>query len=197
MSSWLAGIIGMYVGSALGILMISIVSVPRQTERENEIYREGFAEGHRIGLRKGKVLKIDAVLYEELKARASEHVDTPPGNDSVRASTDRFNNAKQAEEHDRVKHSVDDQEDPHGAPAIRASDFVLHKPTGEEWVVAGTNGKDLIPCGYPFPSLAKLEDCELIKSRNIPQPEDVKRALREHGLISFIEGDPQESEAKP
>ena len=69
MSSWLAGIIGMCVGSALGILMISIVSVTRQKERENDIFREGFAEGHRIGLRKGKVLKIDAALYEELKGR--------------------------------------------------------------------------------------------------------------------------------
>ena len=87
MSSWLAGIVGMYVGSALGIMIISIVSVTRQKERENDIYREGFAEGHRIGLRKGKVLKIDAALYEELKARASERVDIPPGNDSVRAST--------------------------------------------------------------------------------------------------------------
>ena len=84
MSSWLAGIIGMCVGSALGILMISIVSVTRQTERENDIYREGFAEGHRIGLRKGKVLKIDAALYEELKARASERVDAAPGFDSIR-----------------------------------------------------------------------------------------------------------------
>jgi hypothetical protein len=76
----------MCVGSALGILMISLVSVTRQTERENDIYREGFAKGHRIGLREGKVLKIDAALYEELKARASERVDIPPGNDSVRAS---------------------------------------------------------------------------------------------------------------
>ena len=84
MSSWLAGIVGVCVGSALGILMISIVSVTRQTERENDIFREGFAEGHRIGLRKGKVLKIDAVLYEELKARVSERVDTAPGPDSIR-----------------------------------------------------------------------------------------------------------------
>ena len=80
MSSWLAGIIGVCVGSALGILMISIVSVTRQTERENGIYREGFAEGHRMGLRKGKVLKIDAALYEELKGR----VDVAPGPDSIR-----------------------------------------------------------------------------------------------------------------
>ena len=80
MSSWLAGIIGIVIGSALGILMISIVSITRQTERENDIYREGFAEGHRIGLRKGKVLKIDAALYEELKGR----VDVAPGPDSIR-----------------------------------------------------------------------------------------------------------------
>ena len=86
MSSWLAGIVGMCVGSALGILMISLVSVTRQTERESDIYREGFAKGHRIGLRKGKVLKIDAALYEELKARARERVDTPPGDDSCTAN---------------------------------------------------------------------------------------------------------------
>ena len=75
MSSWLAGIIGMCVGSALGILAISIVSVTRRVEHENGIYREGFAEGHRIGLRKGEELKIDA---------ASERVDTAPGPDSIR-----------------------------------------------------------------------------------------------------------------
>ena len=84
MSNLVAGIIGGCAGLWLGILMISIVSVTRQTERENDIYREGFAEGHRIGLRKGKVLKIDAALYEELKARASERVDVAPGPDSIR-----------------------------------------------------------------------------------------------------------------
>ena len=80
MSNLVAGIIGGCTGLWLGILMISIVSVTRQTERENDIYREGFAEGHRIGLRKGKVLKIDAALYEELKGR----VDVAPGPDSIR-----------------------------------------------------------------------------------------------------------------
>ena len=80
MSNFAAGIIGVLIGSMLGILMISIVSVTRKVERENDIYREGFAEGHRIGLRKGKVLKIDAALYEELKGR----VDVAPGPDSIR-----------------------------------------------------------------------------------------------------------------
>jgi hypothetical protein len=87
MSYVLTAIVSMVIGSALGILMISIVSVTRQTERENDIYREGFAEGHRIGLRKGKVLKIDAALYEELKARASGRVDVAPGPDSIRVNS--------------------------------------------------------------------------------------------------------------
>lgn len=69
MSNWLAGIIGVVIGSVLGILMISIVSVTRQVEQENSIYREGFAEGHRIGLRKGKAL---------------QRVDIAPGPDSIR-----------------------------------------------------------------------------------------------------------------
>ena len=96
MSSWLAGIVGMCVGSALGILMISIVSVSRKVEHENDIYREGFAEGHRIGLRKGKVLKIDAALYEELKARATERVDVAPGPDSIRPEKWAENETKEA-----------------------------------------------------------------------------------------------------
>jgi hypothetical protein len=69
MSNLVAGIIGGCAGLWLGILMISIVSVTRRTERENSIYREGFAEGHRIGLRKGKAL---------------QRVDVAPGPDSIR-----------------------------------------------------------------------------------------------------------------
>ena len=100
MSYILTAIVGVCVGSALGILMISIVSVTRQTERENNIYREGFSEGHRIGLRKGKVLKIDAALYEELKARVSERVDVSPGPDSIRPEKWAENETK-AVQHDR------------------------------------------------------------------------------------------------
>ena len=48
---------------------------------------------------------------------------------------------------------------------IRPSDVVLYKPTGETWVVCGVDHEkgELIPCGYPFPTLAKLEDCELVE----------------------------------
>ena len=72
---------------------------------------------------------------------------------------------------------------------IRANDIVFHRPTGEEWVVCGVNEElgTLIPCGYPFPSLADVSDCELKESCELPQPEDYNQALRRHGLESYIE----------
>ena len=72
---------------------------------------------------------------------------------------------------------------------IRPNDFVKHIPSGEEWTVCGVNYSQngLIPCGYPFPSLANISDCELIESRNLPQSKEMKDALIKHGLLSFIE----------
>lgn len=72
---------------------------------------------------------------------------------------------------------------------IRANDIVLHRPTGEKWLVCGVDydrGR-LIPCGYPFPSIADISDCELIESRSLPQDEEYKKSLRDYGLESFIE----------
>lgn len=71
---------------------------------------------------------------------------------------------------------------------IVAGDTVLHKPSGETWVVCGVREErnQLIPCGYPFPSMAKLDDCNLIEKGN-GQSEDMKKALRKHGLDLFIE----------
>lgn len=48
---------------------------------------------------------------------------------------------------------------------IRPNDFVRHTPTGEEWVVCGVDYRrnELIPSGYPFPTMAKIEDCVLFK----------------------------------
>lgn len=50
---------------------------------------------------------------------------------------------------------------------IKPNDIVLHKPSGEKWVVAGVNVYDgkLVPKGYPFPSVANIEDCELLERR--------------------------------
>lgn len=73
---------------------------------------------------------------------------------------------------------------------MRANDIVRHEPTGEEWVVCGVNVKygELVPCGFPFPSIAKISDCTLIEARNLPQDEEQKKALRQHGLYGCIEG---------
>ena len=72
---------------------------------------------------------------------------------------------------------------------IRPGDIVEHIPTGEEWVVCGVNNEhgELIPCGYPFPTLAKISDCVLKKACGIPQPQEYKDALLRHGMSSFIE----------
>ena len=40
-------------------------------------------------------------------------------------------------------------------------DVVLHKPTGEKWVVAYVKGEHLCCCGWPE-SLALVSDCELV-----------------------------------
>lgn len=74
---------------------------------------------------------------------------------------------------------------------IRPSDTVLHKPTGEEWVVCGVDYErgELIPCGYPFPTLAKLSDCEPVEEGYTArgQPIEYIEALQKHGLCRFID----------
>lgn len=74
---------------------------------------------------------------------------------------------------------------------IQPNDVVFHKPSGETWVVCGVNHSEgtLIPCGYPFPSIAKISDCELIEKGYIKQPqsEDQIKALQKHGLVNFID----------
>jgi hypothetical protein len=46
---------------------------------------------------------------------------------------------------------------------MRAGDTVLHKPTGEEWLVAYVEGDDLAWCGWPD-GLARTGDCELVRA---------------------------------
>ena len=77
------------------------------------------------------------------------------------------------------------------AVKIRPNDTVRHKPSGETWVVCGVDhGKgELIPCGHPFPTIAKVSDCELIKENYItkPQSEEHIKELQEQGLERFID----------
>lgn len=74
---------------------------------------------------------------------------------------------------------------------IRPNDIVLHKPTGEKWIVAGVHndGKSLIPKGWPFPTVAKTEDCELLEERYTtkPQEESVIKVLMEEGMQAYVD----------
>ena len=58
-------------GAVVSLGLYALIAGGAKKEREYDIYREGFAEGHRIGLRKGKVL---------------QRVDVAPGPDSIRES---------------------------------------------------------------------------------------------------------------
>lgn len=76
---------------------------------------------------------------------------------------------------------------------IKPNDIILHKPSGEKWVVAGVDvisGK-LIPMGYPFPSIANIADCELIEERYEfeSQGESVIKEFLRRGMSSFVDTD--------
>ena len=45
---------------------------------------------------------------------------------------------------------------------IDTGDYVLHRPTGEKWVVACVEGEYLSWMGWPE-GMAKLADCELLE----------------------------------
>lgn len=75
---------------------------------------------------------------------------------------------------------------------IKPNDIVLHKPSGEKWVVAGVNREahSLIPKGYPFPSVARIEDCELLERRYEFERQDEKliKFFRDNGMNGYIDG---------
>ena len=73
---------------------------------------------------------------------------------------------------------------------IRPNDIVFHKPSGEEWVVCGVNYDtgELIPCGYPFPSIARIDDCVLVKSCNKPQTEEMKKSVKRACNVELYRG---------
>lgn len=74
---------------------------------------------------------------------------------------------------------------------IMPNDTVLHKPSGEKWVVAGVNHAtgELCPMGYPFPSVAKIADCEIIEKGYEAefQSEEIIKAFRDRGMLNFID----------
>jgi hypothetical protein len=60
---------------------------------------------------------------------------------------------------------------------IDIGDIVKHRPTGEKWLVALVDDKDIYYCGYPFGGFGSLEDCELIKKATKLEREKVIRDL--------------------
>jgi len=86
MSNWLVVILIWSSGAFTGALLALLMRNSGNISAEERAYTMGYRDGHRNGLRKGKVLKIDAALYDELKDRATGRVDVAPGNDSIRGS---------------------------------------------------------------------------------------------------------------
>lgn len=74
---------------------------------------------------------------------------------------------------------------------IKPNDVVLHKPSGEKWVVAGVSYDEgrLIPKGYPFPSLVNIADCELLERRYEfeRQSDDVIKYFKDQDMTSYID----------
>lgn len=74
---------------------------------------------------------------------------------------------------------------------IMPNDLIKHKPTGEIWVVAGVNHAthEVVPMGYPFPSIAKMEDCEIIERHYEAESQSVAviNAFKKEGMLNFID----------
>lgn len=74
---------------------------------------------------------------------------------------------------------------------IMPNDTILHKPTNETWIVCGVNIQNgtLIPFGYPFPTIAKTEDCELLEYGYESNPQSLEQiqALQKEGLTNYID----------
>ena len=63
---------------------------------------------------------------------------------------------------------------------IDTADYVHHKPSGEDWVVAYVRGDRLAWCGWPQGEAA-LADCTLVKKAD---PADRDKLLREMAASS-------------
>jgi hypothetical protein len=45
---------------------------------------------------------------------------------------------------------------------IDIGDTVLHRPTGEKWLVAAVSSGYVYYCGYPFGGYGQIEDCVFV-----------------------------------
>lgn len=73
---------------------------------------------------------------------------------------------------------------PAAGSAIDTADTVLHRPSGERWVVACVEGKHLSWCGWPE-GMADLADCELVEKATPEERDELLKRLAaiqdEHG----------------
>ena len=63
---------------------------------------------------------------------------------------------------------------------MKTGDHVLHRPSGEKWVVAYVRGDDLAWCGWPS-GLARASDCEIVK---LATHDESKALLKEMAAMS-------------
>ena len=85
--------------------------------------------------------------------------------------------------------------------AIMPSDTVKCHQTSETLTVCGVNYErgELVPCGYPFPSLVPIASCSLIEKRYDKGGQKLEyiEALQKAGLPSFIRQGHQRQRRNP
>lgn len=61
---------------------------------------------------------------------------------------------------------------------IDTADVVLHRPTGEEWLVAYVANGKVCCCGWPL-SYAPVSDCDLVRKATAEERADLIRRMAE------------------
>ena len=72
---------------------------------------------------------------------------------------------------------------------IHAGDMVRNTRTGERLIVAGVNYdlNQFVPMGYPFPSIEKICEYEVVERDAVTVTEHVRNSLRNRHMESYIE----------
>lgn len=65
---------------------------------------------------------------------------------------------------------------PSETTAIDTADHVLHRPSGETWLVAYVRGDRLSACGWPD-TMAAIADCDLVKKASQAERLELLRSM--------------------
>ena len=60
--------------------------------------------------------------------------------------------------------------------SFKCGDVVLHRPTGEKWLIAAADENDVMWCGWPE-GRARTSDCELIEQATPDNSADLHSRL--------------------